>query len=79
MKFPSHFSPKISSMSFPLPIVSFTSIPIDFAKSNNSCSDFPVISKPVNFRIASVIETLGYGALKSISCSPKVALVVPFT
>ncbi|MNE28379.1 hypothetical protein D3C80_1218180 [compost metagenome] len=79
MKFPSHFSPKISSINFPFPMVSSTAIPMPRAASKISCSVFPEMSKPVYFMIASVIVTLAYGALKLTLCSPKVTSEVPFT
>ena len=55
------------------------SIPFPRQNSRSSSSLLPVMSNPVFSRIASVMVTLRYGALKSISLSPTITLVEPFT
>ncbi len=79
MYFPSAFSPKISSMSFPLPMVSSTSMPMERAAARSSSSDFPSMSKPVWSRMAWRIVTRGNGARNDIRLSPTFTSSVPLT
>ncbi len=66
-------------MSFPLPIVSSTSMPIPRAASRSWSSSLPSMSNPVCSRIASRMVTRRKGALKLISLSPTLTVSVPLT
>ena len=79
MYLPSEVSPKISSMSLPLPMVSSTSTPRERAVLRSSSSSMPVMSTPVFSRMASIMGTRRKGALKEMTLSPTFTSVEPLT
>ena len=79
MKLPSQNSPKSSSMSFPLPMVSSTSISFDRQKARISSSVLPSQSKPVFSLIASRMGRRRYGALKLMTLPSISASGLPLT
>ena len=77
MNVPSQNSPKSSSMSLPLPMVSSTSMPLERQKARISSSVLSVQSKPVFSWMASRMGRRRKGALKEMTWSPCFTSVAP--